>query len=91
MKLFLEACENSPIASVLLGLGFLFCGLGVCVTTCSVWKSAADSVCFAHHAPVECDPSLRVRTYEEAKALNEEYMRCLDRHADYICEKIFRR
>src|SRR6185312_8635813 len=61
------------------------------VTATSIASSAAKSVCFAHHSPVECDPSLRIKTPEELARLSEMYLQCLKDHVGYssVCQPIY--
>ena len=86
LKTFLSTLEANPTASFSLGFALFFCfGIG-CATISSLWTSASRSVCFAHHAPAECDPALRVRSPEETAKLHADYVTCLDRHAPGICD-----
>ena len=63
------------------------------VTLSSIWEDTAKSVCFAHHSPAECDPTLRVRSPEEVGRLNEMYLRCMSEHsganAQSICSTLY--
>lgn len=63
------------------------------MTISSIWENTAKSVCFAHHKPAECDPSLRTKSADEVARLNEMYLRCISEHTTVsessLCQNIY--
>ena len=84
-KTLSEHVEVTVVLSLLLVALSIVAG----VIMSSIWESTAKSVCFAHHSPTECEPTLRVKTADEVWRLNESYLHCLDSHTSQACAPIY--
>lgn len=89
-KRCLQAADEHVAPTIFFGVMFLALSTIGGITLVSVWKSAAQTVCFAHHSPVECDPSLRPQTREEKEEKTRQYLNCLGQHGVEVCTAILR-
>ena len=89
-KRFMQAADDHFNTTVFLTAALLILSAIGGITLASIWKSAAQTVCFTHHSPAECDPNLRPQTREEKEAKNQQYLNCLGQHGVEVCTAILK-